>query len=275
MKKAEAVERSEQALAELADALAAGKSEKLMNYLDTMSRFHKYSFGNCLLIAQQRPAATHVAGFSAWKKLGRTIKKGEKGICILAPLVRKLDEYEAEKEKSRLFGFRAVHVFDIAQTEGDALPEFSSVRGDPGTKLAMLRQVAANRQIDVSYKKELGGAYGISRGGEIYLLESLSPAADFATLAHEIAHELLHRGQDRAEFSQNVKELEAEAVAYVVSKSVGLENSLQQSADYIHLYSGDKEQLTKSLDRICRVASALLADLEKLESLRTQKATQA
>ncbi len=274
MKKAEAVELSERAVRELADALAAGKSESLISYLDAMSRFHQYSFGNCMLIAQQFPAATYVAGFTAWKKLGRTVKKGEKGICILAPLVWKRGDEDDDEEKSKLCGFRAVHVFDISQTEGDALPEFSSVIGDPGVKLALLRQVAKDRDITVSYKQELGGAYGISKGGEIYVLESLTPAADFATLAHELAHELLHRSADRQQLSKTVKELEAEAVSYVVSKSVGLENSLEQSTDYIQLYSGDSEQLMKSLDRICRVASELITDLEKLESQRSEAATQ-
>jgi antirestriction protein ArdC len=122
---------SEDALNHLMQALDEGQSDALKNYLRLMSRFHRYSWGNCLLIYSQRPEATHVAGFHAWLKLGRYVRKGEKGIVILAPMVgRKKSENElTEDEKTRLFGFRAAHVFDVSQTDGDALPEFSTVKG--------------------------------------------------------------------------------------------------------------------------------------------------
>lgn len=87
MKREDALEQSDKALAELAAELKAGKSEALIKYLDTMSQFHSYSFGNCMLIFCQMPTATIVAGFSRWKKLGRFVKKGEKGIGIMAPLI--------------------------------------------------------------------------------------------------------------------------------------------------------------------------------------------
>jgi len=271
MRKEDAIKLSEQAVSELAEALEAGKSEQLLSYLGFIGKFHNYSIGNCMLIASQRPSATYVAGFSAWKKLGRTVKKGEKGICILAPMIQK-EEDSQDKEK-KVFGFRAVHVFDIAQTEGEEIPEFCRVTGDPGDKLDKLCHVVSYHGIEVTYEKHLGGADGLSKGGKIALLDSLFPAAKFATLTHELAHELLHRGSDRSEFSKVVKELEAEATAYVVVKAIGLEDGLRQSADYIQLYSGDKEQLLKSLDRICSVASQILVDLNVAEHVALQGAT--
>src|SRR5580700_7607033 len=101
-----------------------------------MGRFHRYSWGNTLLIASQRPTATHVAGFHAWHQLGRSVKKGEKGIVILAPMVVKQKDSAAEieppsKEPSRVAGFRAAYVFDVAQTEGQPLPQFAATKGDP------------------------------------------------------------------------------------------------------------------------------------------------
>lgn len=257
MKRDEATKLCDDALAELACQLAAGKSDQLTRYLDAMSSFHHYSFGNCLLIARQRPSATLVAGFQAWKKKGRCVKKGEKGICILAPMVRKTDDGEDGEKK--VFGFRAAHVWDIEQTDGDELPDVNRVSGHPGEALERLYAAAVELEILVTEEADLGGADGVSRGGKIALRAGLSPAEAFATLAHELAHELLHRGQERKTLSKTVKELEAESVAYVVSRTVGLENALHQSADYIQCHRGDSELLARSLDRIQKTASRLIA----------------
>lgn len=256
MKRDDAKQLGVDALADLARQLDAGKSDLLTRYLDVMSSFHRYSFGNCLLIARQRPNATLVAGFQAWKKKGRCVKKGEKGICILAPMVRKAEDDE-DGEK-RVFGFRSVHVFDVEQTEGDELPDVNRVSGDPGDALEQLQAAAAQLEIVVTEEPELGGADGVSRGGKIALRAGLSPAEAFATLAHELGHELLHRGEDRKTLSKTVKELEAESVAYVVSRAVGLGNVLHQSADYIQCHRGDSELLARSLDRIQKTASRLI-----------------
>src|SRR5262249_4281955 len=102
-------------------------------YLRVMSRFHRYSWGNCLMIFIQCPDATHVAGFHAWLKMRRFVRKGENAIVILAPMVghKKSDSEISEDGQTRLFGFRAAHVFDVSQTDGEPLPEFATVRGDP------------------------------------------------------------------------------------------------------------------------------------------------
>jgi N-terminal domain of anti-restriction factor ArdC len=116
MKIEQAKQLTEQALDQLIQALEAGKSEVLKTYLATMSRFHKYSFGNLLLITFQMPSATHVAGFNTWKSLGRFVKRGEKGIMILAPIVvkRRADKDAAAEElngtEKALVGFRPVYV---------------------------------------------------------------------------------------------------------------------------------------------------------------------
>src|SRR5437879_2419962 len=105
---------SENAICRLMEALERGQSEALKTYLAVMSRFHRYSWGNILLIYSQRPDATHVAGFHSWLKLRRYVRKGEKGIVILAPMVgrKKSADELTEDEQTRVFGFRAAHVFD-------------------------------------------------------------------------------------------------------------------------------------------------------------------
>jgi len=263
MKREEATALSEQAIAELSAQLASGKTDELEKYLSSMSAFHNYSWGNILLIANQRPDATLVAGYRTWqKKHGRTVKKGERGICILAPMIRNKDAKE-DDEDGGVFGFRAVHVFDVSQTEGDELPKTNRVSGDPGERLCKLREVTASREIELVYLDDLGGAEGRSKGGVIELRCGLTAAEEFNTLAHELAHEALHHGVSReSRPPKRIRELEAEAVAFVVSKAAGLTNALKQSADYIQSYQGDAEKLSNSLARIQKAASALITELE-------------
>lgn len=278
MKTEEALKKTEAGIDELVQALEQGKSDALVRFLDFQARFHSYSFRNCLLIAMQNPSATFVAGFTRWKQLGRFVKKGEKGLMILAPIVRRRqpeDEAEDLSDEGQVSrsvrGFRAVYVFDVAQTEGADVPEFSRISGEPGKKLAIIQAVVRNRGIELELAANLGGARGLSQGGKIIVLEGLSPAEEFAVTAHELAHELLHRTERRKETTRRIRELEAEAVSFVVSRAVGLE-ATTHSADYIQLYGGDKELLMQSLDHIQKVAAEII---ESLETLSENDAAQA
>jgi hypothetical protein len=203
MDREEASKLAESALSDLAGELKAGKSDTLVRYLNMLSQFHQYSFGNCILIAMQRPNASMVAGFQRWKQLGRFVKKGEKGIAILAPLVyrRKSDDDEKQADKSddepkaRVLGFKVVHIFDVSQTEGAELPEFSRIDGDPGEYVEKMRTLITAQQIALSYEDLPEGNDGVSQGGSIVIANGLEPANHFAVLVHELAHELLHRGE--------------------------------------------------------------------------------
>src|SRR5216683_3959391 len=160
---------AEEALNRLAAELEAGKSEALKNYLAAMGRFHRYSWGNTLLIYSQRPDATHVAGFHTWLKLRRYVRKGEKGIVILAPMVGKKksgDELD-EDAHTRLFGFRAAYVFDVSQTDGEPLPEFATVKGDPQNFIERLKHFIAIQDIVLEYDDKISPARGLSSGGKI------------------------------------------------------------------------------------------------------------
>lgn len=240
-------------LQRLSDCLAAGRSETLNDYLRAMARFHAYSWFNVMMIFMQRPSATRVAGFKTWKKVGRWVRKGEKGIVILAPMIQKDDEGE-----TNVFGFKPVRVYDIAQTEGRRMPELDSVHGDPGHFLSALTKVAWDQAIDVEYVDDLSGADGVSTGGKIQLLESLRSGDKFAVLAHELAHELMHKKE--CDKDKKTKELEAEAVAFVVCETMGL-STRSRSTDYIHLYGGDEKKLAESLKSIQQTSAFILSAL--------------
>jgi len=225
-----------------------------------------------MMIAMQRPDATHVARFHRWKSLGRWVKKGEHGIAILAPLVkrRKVEVEQSDgttetKQAQRLFGFRVVYVFDVTQTEGKPLAEFAAITGEPGDKLEKLESVIRGHGIELEYVDGLGGALGVSMGKKVKVLESLSAAEKFSVLTHEFGHELLHQNERRKETTKTIRETEAEAVAFVVCRASGIECSTR-SSDYIQLYSGDKDVLMESLDHIQRAASAILNELEQKAS---------
>ena len=244
------------ALDKLAALLDEGHSDQLTALLKTMARFHKYSWHNVCLIASQCPTATRVAGFQAWRTMGRFVRRGEKGIAIMAPIIRRREAETDGTNARSVVGFRAAYVFDLQQTDGEPLPEPGEASGDPGAKTAALKNAILERGIALESVDDLDGALGTSSGGCIRLLNGLSPATEFTTLVHEYAHELLHRADDRPA-SRDTRELEAEAVAFVVGGAVGL-NTSDASRDYIHLYRGDREALSSSLDRIQRAASLIL-----------------
>ena len=261
-------ETADQALATLADALETGKSDVLKDYLAVMARFHRYSFGNVLLIAAQRPDATLVAGFRRWNELERHVMKGEKGIGIMAPLVRtERNETESagevpEGEARVVRGFRVVYVFDVSQTEGKPLPEPEKVRGDPGPWLERLTKHVDGRGIELVKTPMPHGQFGLSEGGRIELAQGMSLAQEFTVLVHELAHEMLHHDPaGQRPRSRTVRETEAEAVAFVVGTSAGLDVGAS-SSDYIQLYDGDRETLAASLARIQRVSAEILGAIE-------------
>lgn len=257
MKRDEVKQLIDRGLRELNEALAAGRSDRLKQYLDVMARFPRYSLNNCILIAIQRPDATMVQGFHAWKKLGRCVTKGEKGIGIIAPMVgRKQDE--AGSEDISIFGFKVVHVFDVSQTEGDALPEFVKVKGDPGRNIVAIEAYIQSEGIELCYEMIPSGANGVSKNGKIIIDPELEPASRLQVLVHELAHENLHWNTERRnETSKTVRETEAEAVASVVCQALGLD-TIEHCADYIQLYNGDAEVLIKSMDYIQKTATKIL-----------------
>ena len=252
----------------LIEQLEAGHSDALTAYLNAMSRFHNYSFGNILEIARQRPDATRVAGLYAWNQLGRKVMKGQKGIRILAPIIgikRKKDE-EAERDITKqntrvLVGFRNAYVFDVSQTEGAELPTMREMSGTVGENRDRLVSFIKAQGIELVFTDKIAPALGISYGGRIAILPGQSEAEEFSTLVHELAHEMLHKAERRTTTTKVVKETEAEAIAFVIGKAVGLETG-SASADYIHLYHGNASLLAESLEVIQQTSAVILAALQ-------------
>ena len=261
MKSNRAREVSEQAFNELVASVEAGKSQKLVEYLKAMGRFHNYSLGNAILIGFQKPDATQVAGFRTWQKLGRHVKKNEKGIAIMAPIVwrRKVthadDEDQQERNEETTLAFKTAYVFDISQTDGKPLPDFTRVDGDPGVYIDRLREYITSKGIVLEYSDAIGSAEGVSAGGLIKLKKGLTAAEELSVLAHE----------ETIPKDKKVRETEAEAVAFVVCQGIGLDVNTA-SSDYIQLYNGDKDTLMESLERIQKTASEILEAVLDKES---------
>ena len=249
----------------LIEQLEQGHSETLTAYLRAMARFRKYSFGNVLSIARQKPSASHVAGIRTWNELGRFVNKGEKGIAILAPVIGKSrkkqnqsgDAEEGENNKSRLLGFRRVFVWDILSMHGRPLPELEQVTGEPGVYLDRLREFVSAQGISLEYTESIAPALGTASGNTIRLLPGQSKPEEFNTLVHELAHLALKHGERRTTITKTVRETEAEAVAFVVAQGIGLK--ADQSASYIQLYHGDAKLLTESLSMVQQVSAAILS----------------
>jgi hypothetical protein len=221
--------------------------------------------------------------------MGRKVKKGQKGIRILAPLIgtkRKKDS-EAEKEITKqnqpvLVGFRAVYVFDVSQTEGAELPNLKErVKGEVGEYRERLINFVIAQGIELEFKGSIAPALGMSYGGKIAILPGQAAAEEFSTLVHELAHEMLHKAERRTATTKTVRETEAEAIAFVVSQTIGLDAG-NSSADYIHLYHGNAALLTESLEVIQKTSALILSaietkpeEAEQTEARNNQTATDA
>lgn len=173
------------------------------------------------------------------------------GRQILAPLLKK------DEDGNRTpYGFKAVRVYDHSQTDGRDLPKFDSVHGDPKNFLSRLVRFAGEHQIEVDFSDLLPGADGVSVRGRVIIGNDLPDGEKFAVLAHELAHEVMHRGERKV--SKQTKELEAEAVAFVTCSVLGLD-TFNRSRDYLGLYDGDDKALADSLQMIQRTVKLLLA----------------
>ena len=220
------------------------KSEFFQNYLDTMSKFWDYSLHNQLLIFFASPTATRVAGYRTWQKLGRQVKKGSQAIHILAPSTKKVEQ---DEENDEITYFFPVSVFDISQTEGQELPSVDVELSGEDKKwlLEKLLDFCTQKGIKVEFKSlGVNGLYGYSRGGEIAIASQSSINMQVSTLIHEIAHELLHQ---KSALSKQQKEIQAESVAYVVSRHFGLDT---RSMNYLALYDADYKKIMETLGTI-------------------------
>jgi len=257
-------EKLQQAVAEI----ASGDDWKRM--LQVVSKFHRYSFNNHLMIFLQRPDATVVAGFNRWKSLGRFVRKGEKGIAIFAPCKYKTkieEDNGEEKSVQQIRGFRVVHVFDISQTEGEDLPDLDAVRpklldGDApdGIWDALARHADTVGYEVIRHRRGTENGYCDFLNKQIAVRPDVSPAQALKTLIHELSHALLHGEGPVA--SREVAEVEVESVAYVVCDALGLETG-EYSFPYVTRWAeGSIDLVKETAERAIGCAKQILGGLE-------------
>lgn len=259
-----------QALATLkAGVEAMATSEQFIKALEFRSKFHDYSFRNTIMIWCQRKDASHVAGFNAWKSMGRNVKKGEKGIAILAPMMfAKKDKDTGEKTGTTLGGFRVVHVFDVLQTEGkpipaDPMPEMLS--GTEGADLFdALSDFATHGGLTVlpaAPADDLGadvkGDYSKAEK-RIRILQGMPMTQRVKTLAHECAHWILHTSDEGSKLSREAKETEAEGAAFLALAQFGIPTDAYSFAYIAGWAGGDVKLMEASLTRIQKASDEIV-----------------
>ncbi len=277
------------------------QSDKFADYLRTMSRFHSYSYNNTILIHMQMPSATHVAGFNKWKnQFGRHVKKGEKGLTIIAPtpFKKRIEEMKLdpdtrapvldhdgnvimEEREIEIPLFRPVKVFDVSQTEGRPLPSLvAPLTGDVQQYEAFMEALRCTSPVPVQFKPLREGLDGfLSLNYQtITIREGMSQVQTVCAAVHEITHAMLHnREQDQLTAAagdtdreptkpkdKNTREVEAESVSYTVCQYYGIETSAN-SLGYIATWSKDKTlpELKASLETISKTANILITSIDR------------
>ena len=298
-------EMKREELREITDKLEQGvadifASDRYKEMLDMIARFPEYSANNSLLILLQRPDARLCQSYTGWKSMDRYVKKGEKGIKILAPtpytVLRdepKLDasgkqiydkdgEAVMETKEIKVIGYKVVNTFDISQTEGKELPTIgvNELTGDVNNYGMMFQALVDICPVPIAFEKISGGAKGYYHQVEerIAIQEGMSEVQTVKTAIHEMAHQKLHAHQEKDQKqTRNSKEVEAESVAYTVCQHYGIDTS-DYSFSYVVGWSKDKEtpELKASLETIRKAAAEMIhaIDGKMLELDKTKEATQ-
>ena len=284
----EITDRLEQGITELFD------SERYKEYLKVMSRFHNYSFNNTLLIAMQKPDASLVAGFTAWKNnFQRNVIKGEKGIKIIAPSpfkvkqqTEKIDPHTRkpvmgkdgkpamEEKEVTIPAYKVVSVFDVSQTEGKELPDIAvdELTGDVERYKDFFTVLEKTSPVPIGFEKIIGGAHGYYHleDKRIAIDEGMSELQTLKTAIHEIAHAKLHdidlnapKDEQQPRVDRRTREVEAESVAYTVCQHYGLDTS-DYSFGYVAGWSSGRElaELKGSLETIRSTAAEIINSID-------------
>lgn len=241
-------------------------SEQWKRALDVRAKLHSYSFSNAMLIALQCPDATMVAGYRKWQDLGRQVRKGEKSIAILAPMVKKEEDEETGEKVRKVIGFRAARVFDVKQTDGEEIPEPPQPQildgHEEGAQAAYARLCeyvhGLGCTIETCSPEELpGNAHGCYEldSKRIRVRNDVPALQLLKTAIHETAHAVLHSDGVRRE-ELHVVELEAESAAYLVARELGFDTGAY-SFHYLAHWTGDTDDLIKSGDRALKAAESI------------------
>ena len=292
-------EKPAEKLKEITDRLEQGitelfNSERYKEYLRVMSKFHNYSFNNTLLIAMQKPDASLIAGFTAWKnQFQRNVKKGEKGIKIIAPSPFKIKQETekidpqtqkpvigrdgkpvTEEKEITIPAYKVVSVFDVSQTEGKELPDIAvdALTGDVEQYSDFFAALEKTSTVPIGFEKIEGGAHGYYHleDKRIALDEGMSELQTLKTAIHEIAHAKLHdidlnapKDEQQPRVDRRTREVEAESIAYTVCQHYGLDTS-DYSFGYVAGWSSGRElaELKSSLETIRSAAADIINSID-------------
>lgn len=252
------------------------ESEPYQQYLKVMARFPSYSIRNTMLIYAQNPQATFVAGYQTWHRLfDRKVKKGEKGIRILAPYTytQEVKDEQGEVHREKKVYFRAIPVFDVSQTQGKALPQLPKPTLLQG-KCSLLEQkkplLEKLTHFQIVFSALPEGHYGMCQYEEKQILinQDLEERHAFKTMIHECAHALLHSFEKPCLTPyesllierKDLREIEAESVSYVVCTTLGVECS-EYSFRYVARWKQQENFLEESLERIAKVSQLMISAL--------------
>ena len=293
-------EKPAEKLKEITDRLEQGitelfESERYREYLRVMSKFHNYSFNNTLLIAMQKPDASLVAGFSAWKNnFGRNVMKGQKGIKIIAPSpfkikqeVEKIDPHTqkpiigkdgkpvTEEKEIKIPAYKVVSVFDVSQTEGKELPDIAvdELTGDVERYRDFFAALEKTSPVPIGFEQIPGSSHGYYHleDKRIAIQEGMSELQTLKTAIHEIAHAKLHdidlnapENEQQPRVDRRTREVEAESVAYTVCQHYGLDTS-DYSFGYVAGWSSGRElsELKSSLETIRSAAAEIINSIDE------------
>lgn len=297
-----AAEARKQEMDQMAQKLEAGvkdvfQGENYKAYLDFCAKMPRYSINNQILIMMQKPDATMCQSFTGWKEMGRFVKKGEKGIRVMAPAPYKMEreqdklgadgkpvldkDGEPVKEvvEVKVNAFKPVSTFDISQTEGEPVPRLGvdELTGSVEGYATLMEAIKQASPVPISFENIESGAKGYYQVEEnrIAIQEGMSEVQTVKTALHEASHASLHNKEamnaDSDKKSRNQKECEAESVAYVVCQHYGIDTS-EYSFPYVAGWSSDKEipELKASLDTIRRAASDLIVKIDEKIAELTQ-----
>ena len=292
-------EKPAEKLKEITDRLEQGitelfESERYREYLRVMSKFHNYSFNNTLLIAMQKPDASLVAGFSAWKNnFGRNVMKGQKGIKIIAPSpykvkqeMKKIDPHTqqpiigkdgkpvTEEKEIKIPAYKVVSVFDVSQTEGKELPDIAvdELTGDVERYRDFFAALEKTSPVPIGFEQIPGSSHGYYHleDKRIAIQEGMSELQTLKTAIHEIAHAKLHdidlnapENEQQPRVDRRTREVEAESVAYTVCQHYGLDTS-DYSFGYVAGWSSGRElsELKSSLETIRSAAAEIINSID-------------
>ncbi len=281
-------------LKDITDSIEQGikemwSSDKYKQYLSTMSRFHKYSVNNQVLIYMQRPDATLVAGFNKWRdNFGRNVMKGEKGIKIIAPtpFKKKIEEQKldpdtklpmldadgkviTEEKEIKIPMYKPVVVFDVSQTDGKPLPELAStLTGDVQNYEVFMESLKRSAPVPLAFEAMAADMDGYFSRDEqrIAIREGMSEVQTVCAAIHEIAHSKLHNIENIAEekLSRATEEIQAESISFAVCAYYGIETG-ENSFGYLASWAKDKDlkELRESLETINKASSSLITDIDR------------